>query len=165
MKRWARRLKVDVDLVLSSLSIAPLIMRESLPGLLLLGVGQALSTAEKMALQEPQVVSSPPDLASPFPEVNEYVERVTTSALALGSAYYLWTRHHRQALAVTSSVSPRPLFLGETALVSKALQEMKKKRGVLPAPPLLFRVGPGGGDGLVPRKSLQGSQACSGGDL
>ncbi|MGO0121862.1 HAD-IC family P-type ATPase [Desulfothermobacter acidiphilus] len=118
---------ININLILSLSSAVLLGLRQSLPGALLMFLSQGLNLAEKLVLEDPLRGKASEEALTPYPEINQYIERTTNLALGVGTANYLWRRDLRQSLAIMAAVSPRPLALSESALVASALHRLAER--------------------------------------
>ncbi|AOQ22887.1 Potassium-transporting ATPase ATP-binding subunit [Moorella thermoacetica] len=133
---------VNADLLLAGAAISLLLLRESLPGLLILVLAEGLRLTERLVSRRARATlaclaegreytlkpaSLPPAEAG---RVNDYVERASKLALGLTGVTYLWWRDARQALAMLVAGAPVATSLGETAIATAGMRRASEN-GVL----------------------------------
>ncbi len=125
---------LNAELLLGGTALTLLLLRESLPGLLILVLAEGMRLAERLASRQAQAAlavlaeggeytlrpaSLPPVEAS---RVERYGENASKLAVALTGGTCLWHRDIRQALAMLVAGAPVATFLGETAVATTALR-------------------------------------------
>ncbi|MGI9862048.1 HAD family hydrolase [Moorella naiadis] len=125
---------LNADLLLGGTALLLLLLRESLPGLLILVLAEEMRLAEKLASRQARIAlaslardkectlrpaSLPPVEAT---RVEHYGEKASKLAVALTGGTYLWHRDIRQALAMLVAGAPVATSLGETAVATTAIR-------------------------------------------
>ena len=128
LKGLSREQTINTDLLLAVASLALLLVRESMPGAIVLLLTETLNVAEKVASAKANAsyldLADEQDMdlrraslpAADTERLSSQIENTTKLTLALAGGVYLWRRDFQQALSMLVAGVPAAVKLAETTV-------------------------------------------------